>query len=67
MRYTIAIPCESNTLNDNLQISAYGPICCLNVDATRLRGNNTFSMLNSAEHEILNAHKYKNNKNFSFV
>ena len=26
----------------------------------RSRGYKTFSMLNSAEHEILNAHKYKN-------
>ena len=24
------------------------------------RGNKTFFMLNSVEHEILNAHKYKN-------
>ena len=32
---------------------------------TRLRGCKTFSMLNSAEHEILNAHKYKNIKKFS--
>ena len=29
------------------------------------RGYKTFSMLNSAEHEILNAHKYKNISNFS--
>ena len=26
-----------------------------------------FFMLNSAEHEILNAHKYKNIKKFSFL
>ena len=32
----------------------------------RPRGYKTFSMLNSAEHEILNAHKYKNIKKFSF-
>ena len=31
----------------------------------RPRGYKTFSVLNSAEHEILNAHKYKNIKNFS--
>ena len=30
------------------------------------RGYKTFFMLNSAEHEILNAHKYKNIKKFSF-
>ena len=29
------------------------------------RGYKTFSMLNSAEHEILNAYKYKNIKKFS--
>ena len=29
------------------------------------RGCKTFFMLNSAEHEILNAHKYKNIKEFS--
>ena len=28
------------------------------------RGYKTFFMLNSVEHEILNAHKYKNIKNF---
>ena len=30
------------------------------------QGYKTFFMLNSAEHEILNAHKYKNIKEFSF-
>ena len=29
-------------------------------------GYKTFFMLNSTEHEILNAHKYKNIKKFSF-
>ena len=29
------------------------------------RGYKTFCMLNSAEHEILNVHKYKNFKKFS--
>ena len=29
------------------------------------RGYKTFFMLNSVEHEILNAHKYKNVKKFS--
>ena len=38
----------------------------LEKEQTRPRGYKTFSMLNSAEHEILNAHKYKNVKNFSF-
>ena len=31
----------------------------------RSRGYKTFSMLNLAEHEILNAHRYKNIKKFS--
>ena len=30
------------------------------------RGYKTFFMLNSTEHEILNAHKYKNIKKFGF-
>ena len=30
------------------------------------RGYKTFFMLNSVEHEILNAHKYKNIKEFGF-
>ena len=30
------------------------------------QGYKTFCMLNSVEHEILNAHKYKNIKNSSF-
>ena len=30
------------------------------------RGYKTFSMLNSVEHEILNAHKYKKIKKFGF-
>ena len=32
--------------------------------STRVRGYKTFPMLNSAEHEILNAHTYKNIKKF---
>ena len=32
----------------------------------RPRGYKTFFVLNSVEHEILNAHKYKNIKKFSF-
>ena len=32
----------------------------------RARGYKTFFMLYSAEHGILNAHKYKNIKKFSF-
>ena len=31
------------------------------------RGYKTFFMLNSVEHEILNAHKYKNINKFSFL
>ena len=34
--------------------------------AARARGYKIFFMLNSGEHEILNAHKYKNIKKFSF-
>ena len=34
--------------------------------ATRPRGYKTFFVLNSIEHEILNAHKYKNIKKFGF-
>ena len=33
---------------------------------TRARGYKTFFVLNSVEHEISNAHKYKNIKKFSF-
>ena len=40
---------------------------CLDVIGYQTRSYNTFSMLKSAEHEILNAHKYKNIKNFSFL
>ena len=36
------------------------------VRQARPQGYKTFSMLNSVEHEILNAHKYKNIKNFGF-
>ena len=36
------------------------------VSQFRPRGYKTFSMLNSAGHEILTAHKCKNFKNFSF-
>ena len=35
------------------------------VHNSRSRGNKTFSMLNSGEHEILNAHNYRNIKKFS--
>ena len=34
-------------------------------DLTRLRGYRIFFMLNSTEHEILNAHRYKHIKKFS--
>ena len=34
---------------------------------TRLRGYKTFFMLISVEFDILNAHKYKNIKKFSFL
>ena len=33
----------------------------------RPRGYKTFFVLNSVEHEILNAHKYKDIKKFSFL
>ena len=33
---------------------------------TRAGGYKTFFMLSSVEHEILNAHKYRNIKKFSF-
>ena len=33
----------------------------------RARRDKTFFMLNSVEHEILNAHKYENIKKFSFL
>ena len=35
-------------------------------DPFRARGYKTFFMLNSVEHEILNAHKYKHIKKFGF-
>ena len=34
---------------------------------SRPRGYKTFFVLNSVEHEILNAHKYKNIKKFGFL
>ena len=34
------------------------------ISFSRPRGYNTFFVLNSVEHEILNAHKYKNIKKF---
>ena len=36
-----------------------------NFHITRARGYKTFFMLNSADHEISNAHKYKISRNFS--
>ena len=39
---------------------------CTDCRETWTRGYKTFFMLNSVEHEILNAHKYKNIKKFSF-
>ena len=35
-------------------------------EVTWPRGYKTFFMLNSVEHEMLNAHKYKNIKKFGF-
>ena len=37
-----------------------------NAHIDQARGYKTFFVLNSVEHEILNAHKYKNIKKFSF-
>ena len=36
-------------------------------DVTRPRGYKTFVVLNSVEHEILNAHKYKNFRKFGLL
>ena len=38
----------------------------LQLKLTWILGYKTYFMLNSAEHEILNAHKYKSIKKFSF-
>ena len=39
--------------------------CCMtHVLYTRPRGYKTFFVLNSVEHDLLNAHKYKNIKKF---
>ena len=40
---------------------------CKITTCIRPRGYKTFFMLNSIEHEILNAHKYKNIKTFGFL
>ena len=46
----------------------YAGLHASEVHETRPRGYKTFFMLNSNEHEILNAHKYKNIMKFgSFV
>ena len=51
-------------------VCACGFLCIHTLDArmssaeTRPRGYKTFFMLNSVEHEILNAHKYKRIKKF---
>ena len=44
--------------------NSFGSVSCYRV--SRPWGYKTFFMLNSIEHEILNAHKYKNIKKFSF-
>ena len=36
--------------------------CCFSLADIRPQGYKTFFMLNSVEHEILNAHRYKNIK-----
>ena len=53
---TKAIP--TKLIRDKLFIEVY--------TLFRPRGYKTFSMLNSVEHEIINAHKYKNIKKFGF-
>ena len=39
----------------------------ISVYSTRSRGYKTFFMLNSVQHESLNAHKYNNIKKFGFL
>ena len=46
-------------LSDCIEVRAYLSLTCP-------RGYKTFFMLNSVEHEILNADKYKTIKKFSF-
>ena len=52
----------------DVKIMSYGRVYVLIPTLyARARAYKTFSMLNSAEHEILNAHKYKNIIKFSFL
>ena len=52
--------------NANKMANCTGPDQTAPSRAVLARGYKTFFMLNSVEHEILNAHKYKNIKKFSF-
>ena len=45
---------------------SYFKVYYIALKANTTRGYKTFFMLNSAEHEILNAYKYKTIKKFSF-
>ena len=57
-------------VNNQIQVNAYSfrgsnSAFFMFASMIRARGYKTFFMLNSAEHDILNAHKYKNIKKFS--
>ena len=68
--------CLTCTMIISVDLAQYGVSCAkdwLSVDCGTIlneiwpRGYKTFFMLNSIEHEILNAHKYINIKKFGFT
>ena len=56
---------KSVLVNDYKYFIKQGQLLKTNDISTRARGYKTFFMLNSAEHEILNAHKHQNIKKLS--
>ena len=59
---------QTHTINKFFGIKVYTKEMDISdsVSLFRFRGYKTFFVLNSVEHEILNAHKYKDIKKFGF-
>ena len=56
---------ENREKSRNLEVENGWQLCCPKAGIWP-RGYKTFFLLSSIEHEILNAHKYKNIKKFGF-
>ena len=63
----IHLQINPKNINQSCVIQLKAGLFSSNTIQTRPQGYKTFSMLNSAEHEILDGHKYKRARNSAFI